>query len=79
MKLKKWSLAVISLLAAIVLWNIPTSSQAVSNLATPLYLGVQEFRNNTDPANMAYGIGNPDRNGSTPESMVGAKIWDIVS
>lgn len=79
MKLKKWSLVVISLLAVIMLWNIPTSSQAVTNLATPLYLGVQEFRNNTDPANMAYGIGNPDRNGSTPESMIGAKIWDIVS
>ena len=58
---------------------IPTKVKAkATTLTKPLYLGIQEYRTNSDPINMAYGIGNPDNNGSTTESMVGAKIWDIV-
>ena len=52
------------------------SKAAVVN--PPLYLGIQEYRTNTDPQNMAYGINNPDRNGSTTADIKGAKIWDIV-
>ena len=52
------------------------SEAAVVN--PPLYLGIQEYRTNTDPQNMAYGINNPDRNGSTTAEITGAKIWDIV-
>ena len=47
-------------------------------LEEPIYLGVQEYRTNTNPQNMAYGINNPDRNGSEVEDIEGAKIWDIV-
>ena len=56
---------------------IPSNSKAAT-LQPPIYLGIQEYRTNSEPVNMAYGIGNPDKNGSTVDSMVGAKIWDIV-
>ena len=56
---------------------IPTKVKAVT-LQKPLVLGIQEYRTNSEPVNMAYGIGNPDNNGSTTDSIVGAKIWDIV-
>ena len=56
---------------------IPTKVRAVT-LQKPLVLGIQEYRTNSEPVNMAYGIGNPDNNGSTTDSIVGAKIWDIV-
>ena len=52
------------------------SKAAVVN--PPVYLGIQEYRTNTDPQNMAYGINNPNRNGSTTAEIKGAKIWDIV-
>ena len=78
MKLKKKSLFITSILFALALMIMPNLSKASTQLEPPLYLGVQEYRTNTDPANMAYAIGNPDRNGETPETMVGAKLWDIV-
>ena len=53
-------------------------SEASTPVNPPIYMGVQEYRTDTDPANMAYGIGNPDRNGSDDSSMVGKKIWDLV-
>ena len=78
MKLKKLSLILISTLFLIALTIMPNTSKASTQITPPLYLGVQEYRTNTNPQNMAYAIGNPDRNGSTSETMVGAKIWDIV-
>ena len=53
-------------------------SEASTPVNPPIYMGVQEYRTDTDPVNMAYGIGNPDRNGSDDSSMVGKKIWDLV-
>ena len=78
MKLKKASILLISTLFTLLLMIIPNISKASTQVIPPLYLGVQEYRTNTDPENMAYAIGNPDRNGETQETMVGAKIWDIV-
>ena len=43
-----------------------------------LYLGIQEYRQTSDPENMGYAIKNPDDNGTSEETMVGANIWKIV-
>ena len=37
-----------------------------------LYLGIQEYRQTSDPENMGYAIKNPDDNGTSEETMVGA-------
>ena len=66
---------VILFLSLIFFFN--TNSKAAT-VNPPIYLGIQEYRTNTDPTNMAYGIGNPDRNGSEVADIKGAKIWDIV-
>ena len=74
--LKKIFFIVISIILFSLLFIGNKSKAADENL--PLYLGIQEYRTNTDPKNMAYGIGNPDRNGSEVADIKGAKIWDIV-
>ena len=56
--------------------TIPNTAKAVTPLTTPVYFGVEEFRTGTTPENMGYAINNPLANGSTTESMVGAKIWN---
>ena len=78
MNKKKISLAIVSIIFAIIFMTISNTASASTMLTTPLYFGVQEFRNGTTPENMAYAIKNPYDNGSTTESIVGTKIWQIV-
>ena len=78
MNKKKISLAIVSIIFAIIFMTISNTASASTILTTPLYFGVQEFRNGTTPENMAYAIKNPYDNGSTTESIVGTKIWQIV-
>ena len=77
MKIKGKVLFIIGIFIGIVFSILPTKVQA-KELASDLYFGIQEYRTGTTPADMAYGINNPEDNGSTVESIVGAKIWDIV-
>ena len=44
--------------------TIPNFAKATT-LTTPIYLGIQEYRTGTTPADMGYAINNPDANGST--------------
>ena len=78
MKVKKSILAIAIILFGLIIFGSQNVSKASTEVNPPLYMGVQEYRTDTDPANMAYGIGNPDRNGSDNASMVGKKIWDLV-
>ena len=78
MNKKKITLVIVSIIFAIIFMTIPNKASASTTLTTPLYFGVQEFRNGTTPENMAYAIKNPYDNGSTTESIVGTKIWQIV-
>ena len=78
MSKKKITLSIASIIIAIILMTIPNKVRAATTLTTPLYFGVQEFRNGTTPDNMAYAIKNPYANGSTTASIVGTKIWQIV-
>lgn len=78
MKSKKLIPVIISLLFAICITMNTTKVDAVSTLATPIYFGVQEYRSGTTPNNIGYAINNPYDNGSTTDSIVGTKIWDIV-
>ena len=64
----------------ILLMIIPNEVKAVTTpttLTPPLYFGIREYRT-TDTESLGYAIKNPYDNGSTPESIVGAKIWEIV-
>ena len=76
MKSKKMNLVVVFFTMLLAILFIPKNAKA-TELNPNLYLGIQEFRQNTTPENMAYGINNPDRNGD-PSNIVGAKIWKIV-
>ena len=78
MNKKKITLIIASIIFAVILMVIPNKVGAATTLTTPLYFGIQEFRNGTIPENMAYAIYNPYDNGSTTESIVGTKIWQIV-
>ena len=78
MKVKKSILAIAIILFGLIIFGSQNVSKASTEVNPPLYMGVQEYRTDTDPANMAYGIGNPDRNGSDNASMVGKKIWNLV-
>ena len=69
-------LGVFMLFASLVLFM--TNESKAAELTSPVYFGIQEYRTNSDPQNMAYGINNPNKNDSTPETIKGAKIWDIV-
>ena len=71
-----FSMTVLIFISLIFMWE--NKSEAASDVNPPIHIGVQEFRTNTDPVNMAYGIGNPDANGSTTAEMVGKKLWDFV-
>ena len=78
MNVKKTSfLSAFAILFLSLIFFFNTNSKAAT-VNPPIYLGIQEYRTNTDPTNMAYGIGNPDRNGSEVADIKGAKIWDIV-
>ena len=77
MKSKKIRVLLISLISMMMVATFATKSKAVTPLATPVYFGVEEFRTGTTPENMGYAINNPLANGSTTESIVGAKIWNI--
>ena len=76
MKSKKISYLILFLAILFIAIFMPVNVKAKA-LNPNLILGVQEFRQNTVPANMAYGINDPDRNG-TLDDMVGAKIWKLV-
>ena len=76
MKSKKMSFMVAFFAILLVAIFIPKNAKA-TELSPNLYLGIQEFRQNTTPENMAYGIKNPDRNGDS-SNIVGAKIWKLV-
>lgn len=78
MNKKKITLLVVSIVFAIILMVIPNKASAATMLTTPVYFGIQEFRNGTIPENLAYAINNPYDNGATIDSIVGAKIWQIV-
>lgn len=76
MKSKKMNFVVAFFAILLAALFIPKDVKA-AELSPNLYLGIQEFRQNTTPENMAYGIKNPDRNGDS-SNIVGAKIWKIV-
>lgn len=78
MNKKKITLSIASIIVAIILMTIPNKVKAATTLTTPLYFGIQEFRSGTTPEDMAYAIRNPYANGSTTDSIVGTKIWQIV-
>ena len=78
MKNKKLTLAIVFIIIAAIFMVIPNTVKAATTLTTPLYFGIQEFRSGTTPENIAYAINNPLDNGSTTDSIVGTKIWQIV-
>ena len=78
MNKKKITLVLAIIMFAIIFMVIPNRASAATTITTPLYFGIQEFRTGTTPENMAYAINNPYDNGATTESIVGAKLWQIV-
>lgn len=78
MSKKKITLTIMSIVMAIIVMTIPNVAKASSTLTTPVYFGVNEYRKGTTPENMGYAIFNPYANGSTADSIVGTKIWQIV-
>lgn len=78
MSKKKITLTIMSIVIAILIMIIPNIAKASTTLTTPLYFGINEFRNGTTPDKMGYAIFNPYANGATEDSIVGTKIWQIV-
>lgn len=78
MSKKKITLTIMSIVIAILIMIIPNIAKASTTLTTPLYFGINEFRNGTTPDKMGYAIFNPYANGATEDSIVGNKIWQIV-
>ena len=78
MSKKKITLTIMSIVIAILIMIIPSITKASTTLTTPLYFGINEFRNGTTPDKMGYAIFNPYANGATEDSIVGTKIWQIV-
>ena len=78
MSKKKITLTIMSIVIAILIMIIPNIAKASTTLTTPLYFGINEFRNGTTPDKMGYAIFNPYANGATEDSIVGIKIWQIV-
>ena len=78
MKNKKLKLSI--LLSLIFMFASICLSGTVKAVSTneEIYLGIQEYRQTSDPENMGYAINNPDDNGTSEETMVGANIWKIV-
>ena len=77
MKLKKM-LYVVAFLFFMSLMFFMTGEVKAGELSSPMYFGIQEYRTDSDPQGMAYGINNPNKNGSTTDTITGAKIWDVV-
>lgn len=78
MSKKKITLTIMSIVIVILIMIIPNIAKASTTLTTPLYFGINEFRNGTTPDKMGYAIFNPYANGATEDSIVGTKIWQIV-
>ena len=78
MSKKKITLTIMSIVIAILVMIIPNIVKASTTLTTPLYFGINEFRDGTTPDKMGYAIFNPYANGATEDSIVGTKIWQIV-
>ena len=78
MSKKKITLTIMSIVMAIIVMMIPNVVKASTKLTTPMYFGINEYRKGTTPKNMGYAIFDPDKNGSTTDSIVGTKIWQIV-
>ena len=78
MSKKKITLTIMSIVIAILVMIIPNIAKASTTLTTPLYFGINEFRDGTIPDKMGYAIFNPYANGATEDSIVGTKIWQIV-
>ena len=78
MSKKKITLTIMSIVIAILIMTIPNIAKASTTLTTPLYFGINEFRDGTTPDKMGYAIFNPYANGATEDSIVGTKIWQIV-
>ena len=78
MSKKKITLTLISIAMAILVMIIPNVVKASSSLTPALYFGINEYRKGTIPENMGYAIFNPYANGSSTDSIVGTKIWQIV-
>lgn len=78
MSKKKIILTIMSIVIAILVMIIPNIAKASTTLTTPLYFGINEFRDGTTPDKMGYAIFNPYANGATEDSIVGTKIWQIV-
>ena len=78
MSKKKITLTIMSIVIAILVMIIPNIAKASTTLTTPLYFGINEFRDGTTPDKMGYAIFNPYANGATEDSIVGTKIWQIV-
>ena len=78
MSKKKITLTIMSIVIAILIMIIPNIAKASTTLTTPLYFGINEFRNGTTPDKIGYAIFNPYANGATEDSIVGTKIWQIV-
>ena len=78
MSMKKVTLSIMSFVIAILVMVIPNVVKANTPLATPLYFGINEYRNGTTPEKMGYAYFDPYANGSTEDSIVGTKIWEIV-
>lgn len=78
MNKRKITLSMMCIVIAILLMAIPNVVKAKTPLTTPIAFGVNEFRKGTTPENMAYAILNPEADKTTTDSIVGAKIWQIV-
>ena len=78
MSKKKITLAIISIVVAILVMTIPNVVKAKTPLETSMYFGINEYRKGTTPENMGYAIFNPYANGSSTDEIVGTKIWEIV-
>ena len=77
MNKRKITLVIASIIMAFmfVFMALPNKVKAATNIS-PIYFGVNEFRNGTTPNNMGYAIRNPYANGNTANA--GAKIWQMV-
>ena len=77
MKIKR--ILFILIFIAFFILTLSGNKSKAKTMDTPIYLGTQEFRTDSDPANMGYAINDPDTNGSTSGGNIkGAKLWKIV-
>ena len=77
MKIKR--ILFILIFIAFFILTLSGNKSKAKTMDTPIYLGTQEFRTDSDPENMGYAINDPDTNGSTSGGNIkGAKLWKIV-